>query len=72
MTEFREMYFDYLASLKSMLDVCDYELKERLATMIGCFYLAMFSYMVQVWNKQGIVLPRGEFFFFFFNIFIGV
>jgi len=53
------MNFDLLASLKTTLDVCDYELKVRIVTRMDCFYLAMFRYREQVWNKQG-YLTRDE------------
>lgn len=54
------MNFDFLASLKTTLDVCDYELKVRMVTRMDCFYLAMFRYREQVWNKQVFYLTRGE------------
>lgn len=53
------MNFDLLASVKTTLDVRDYELKVRMVTRMDCFSLAMFRYREQVWNKQG-YLTRDE------------
>lgn len=43
--EFREMHFDFLAPVKSTLDVNDYELKMRQPTIDDCFSLAVLRYM---------------------------
>ena len=55
LTEFLEMNFDFLVSLKTTLDVRDYELKVRMVTRMDCFYLAMFRHRERVWNKQGVL-----------------
>lgn len=39
------MHFDFLAPVKSTLDVNDYELKMRQPTIDDCFSLAVLRYM---------------------------
>lgn len=51
--------FWFIGITKTTLDVRDYELKVRMVTRMDCFYLAMFRYREQVWNKQG-YLTRDE------------
>lgn len=60
LTEFGEMNVYFLSILKKTVDVCDYELKERPISVIGCFYLAIFKYMGTSVEYRELYLTRGE------------